>query len=106
MAAEVVLPVNGDLRAWDAAIRAARWTVFVDAETRIRDVQLVQRRFALKRRDAGTDRVLLVLADTRFHRYLIQSLGTSLVDGALPARDYLAALAAGRDPGGPGLILL
>jgi transcriptional regulator with XRE-family HTH domain len=33
------IPIAGDLRAWDASIDGPGWTVYVDAETRIRDVQ-------------------------------------------------------------------
>lgn len=103
---ETVLGGAGDLRAWDAAIHGTGWTSLHDAETRIRDVQAIQRRTALKRRDSGTDRVGLVLADTRFHRQLLSSLGAPLIDGALPATDVLRALAEGRDPGGPSVLLL
>lgn len=103
---EAVLAGAGDLRAWDAAIQGTDWTYVYDAETRIRDVQAIQRRTALKRRDSGTDRVGLVLADTRFHRDLLRSLGTPLVEGALPRADVLRALAEGRDPGGPSVLLL
>jgi hypothetical protein len=60
----------------------------------------------LKGRDSGTDRVGLVLANTRFHRDLLRSLGNSLIDGALPAAAVVRALREGRDPGGPSVLLL
>jgi transcriptional regulator with XRE-family HTH domain len=103
---ETPVPIAGDLRAWDASIDGAGWTVYVDAETRIRDVQALQRRTALKRRDTETDRVILLIADTRSNRAVLASLSTSLVDGAVPGREILANLGAGRDPGGSGVVLL
>jgi len=103
---EAALPGAGDLRAWDVGIHGADWGYFYDAETRIRDVQAIQRRTALKRRDSHTDRVGLLLADTRFHRDLLRSLGAPLVEGALPESEVLRALAEGRDPGGPSVLLL
>ena len=96
----------GDIRAWDASIGGPGWTVFIDAETRIRDVQALQRRTALKRRDTGTERVILLIADTRANRTVLRSLGGPLVAESLPGRGILAALRAGRDPGGSGVILL
>lgn len=103
---EVPIPIPGDFRAWDASLGGSSWTAFVDAETRIRDVQALERRTALKRRDTGTDRVILLIADTRANRAVLRSLGGPLVDGALPGSVILAALRAGRDPGGSGVILL
>lgn len=103
---EAPVPIAGDLRAWDAAISGPGWTMFVDAETRIRDVQALQRRAALKTRDTGTVRVMLLVADTRTNRALLASLSESLIPEALPGRTILADLAAGRDPGGSGVVLL
>lgn len=73
---ETPLPIAGDQRAWDASIDGPGWTVFVDAETRVRDVQALQRRTALKRRDTETDRVILLIADTRSNRAVLASLST------------------------------
>jgi hypothetical protein len=80
--------------------------VYVDAETRIRDVQALERRTALKRRDTGTDRVILLIADTRSNRAILASLRGSLIHDALPGTTILAALKSGRDPGGSGIVLL
>ncbi|HEX5015411.1 MAG TPA: hypothetical protein VFV72_14795 [Candidatus Limnocylindrales bacterium] len=104
--AEVPLPVEGDLRAWDAAIGAASWTVYVDAETRIRDAQALERQLAIKQRDTGTDRVVLLLADTRSNRLILRSLGSPIVSPSIPGRVIVEALRVGRDPGGSGVVLL
>jgi transcriptional regulator with XRE-family HTH domain len=103
---ETPVSIAGDLRAWDASIAGPDWTVFVDAETRIRDVQALERRTALKSRDTGTDRVILLIADTRANRTILASLGSSLIQDAIPGRTILAALESGRDPGGSGVVLL
>ena len=103
---ETPVPVTGDLRAWDASIGGVGWTAFVDAETRIRDVQALQRRTELKRRDTGTDRVVLLIADTRSNRAILTSLREPIVADALAGRTILAALSDGRDPGGSGVLLL
>jgi hypothetical protein len=51
--------------------------------------------------------VLLLLADTRANRALMREFGDALrVNYPVHARVALAALAAGRDPGGSAIILL
>lgn len=128
---EVPLPSPGDQRAWDAMIvgrapttdtpatdtpgRAAFGTagsgmrsfrIGVEAETRPRDAQALQRRLALKRRDGGVDHVLLVLATTRGNRAFLREAGPTLAaDFPVTGRDAISALAAGRDPGGSAIVL-
>ena len=110
---EVALPRQGDPRAWDAVIDLpgppvrARIRVGVEAETRPNDAQALERKLALKERDGGVDRVILLLADTRNNRTFLRSAGPGLrarfpIDG----RRALALLAAGSDPGGNAIILL
>jgi transcriptional regulator with XRE-family HTH domain len=103
---EVPLAIAGDLRAWDAAIHGDGWSAYVDAETRLRDAQALERRIALKRRDTATDRVILLVADTRTNRLILRSIGSPLVANALPSDEILDALRRGRDPGGSGVLLL
>jgi len=103
---EVPLPIPNDPRAWDASISGPGWTVYIDAETRLRDVQALQRRTTLKQRDTGTNRVVLLIADTRTNRAVLARVGAPLLSQARPARGLLADLRAGRDPGGGGVILL
>jgi transcriptional regulator with XRE-family HTH domain len=103
---EAPLPIPGDPRAWDAAISGPGWTAYVDAETRLRDIQALQRRTALKQRDTGTARVILLVADTRANRSVLAALVAPLVPDALPGKGLLEALIAGQDPGGSGVILL
>ncbi len=104
-AIEVPVGLPGDLRAWDAQLVGAETRIGVEAEMRLRDVQALQRRIAGKRRDGGVDRVILVVADTRSNRAALRAAGEYLAASyPCPEADALAALAAGRDPGGDAII--
>lgn len=104
---EVPLAIAGDRRAWDAVLDGADWRLPVEAETRLRDVQALLRRLALKQRDANVERILLVVADTRHNRDVIRLAEAELRD-AFPdtGRRVMSALAAGRPPARNGLVLL
>jgi transcriptional regulator with XRE-family HTH domain len=105
----IELPESGrrDLRAWDAGIDGPGWSVRLDAETHIGDLQAVQRRVALKQRDGRVGCVILLLAETRHHAVLLRLAGDGLAaEFPVPARQALRALAAGRSPGGNALIRL
>jgi transcriptional regulator with XRE-family HTH domain len=104
---EVPLRIPGDQRAWDAVIGIGRLRIGVEAETRIRDVQAVERRVALKKRDDGVDRVILLVRATRSNRAVLRAYERELL-AAFPvtSADALAALADGRDPGSDAIILL
>ena len=104
---EVPVAGPGDLRAWDGQLTRPGVTIAAEMETRLRDIQALQRRIELKRRDGAVDRVVLVVADTRTNRAAIEA-AADVLTAAYPvsARAALAALAAGRDPGGDALIVL
>ena len=77
----------------------------VEGETRPTDMQELQRRLALKKRDGGVDRLILVLADTEWCRRLVR---LNDLDAAfpVPGKVALKALAEGRDPGGDSIVLI
>jgi transcriptional regulator with XRE-family HTH domain len=105
----VEVPVGrpGDQRAWDAVIDGAGPPIAVEAETRIVDVQLVERRIGLKRRDSSIDRVVLLLSDTRWNRQVVDVAGDRLRSSfPVSGPRALASLAAGVDPGGSSVVLL
>ncbi|HUQ43974.1 MAG TPA: helix-turn-helix domain-containing protein [Candidatus Limnocylindria bacterium] len=104
-AAEVPLLIPSDKRAWDRVLGGAGVRIGVEAETRATDLQEVQRRTALKKRDGGVDRLVLVLPDTDWCRRLVR-LNDMTATYPVPGNVALAALAAGRDPGGDALILI
>lgn len=70
---EVTLPIEGDLRSWDAVISTAHDWVPVDAEARLSDLQALERRTNLKARDSGAQRVILLVADTRTNRMALKA---------------------------------
>ena len=104
---EVPLPNPGDLRAWDATAVCPTCRIAVEAETRLRDVQALDRRLALKERDGGMDRLVLLVLDSRSNRDVIRLHGEILaVRFPVPAGRALELLGAGVDPSGNALILL
>jgi transcriptional regulator with XRE-family HTH domain len=104
---EVPLGIPGDRRAWDIVIDGPGWSLPVEAETRLRDVQALHRKIALKRRDAGADRVLLLVADTRHNRHVLR-LAADEFAGAFPLRGRAAlkSLRAGELPAASSVVLL
>jgi len=104
---EVPLPIRGDLRAWDAGLVRGELRIGIDAETRIRDVQALDRRVMLKLRDSGWDRAILLVARTRTNRRVVREFADALRSNVpVPQTDALKALVAGDDPGGNCLIVL
>jgi hypothetical protein len=104
---EVPLPSPGDLRAWDAMILGSDWRQGVEAETRLHDVQALQRRILLKQRDGDVDHVILLLADTRHNRTLLHGPGSVLTETfPMSARGLLGSLATGVYPAASGVVLL
>jgi transcriptional regulator with XRE-family HTH domain len=105
-ATEVALPIEGDLRAWDAMIRGDGWRLAVEAETVLEDLQAVERRLALKRRDGGIDHVILLVADTRRNRAALASAPGAFATLPLRTREVLHALRRGLHPGDSGIVIL
>jgi hypothetical protein len=96
-----------ETRAWDALISGPNWAVAVEAETRVRDVQALERRIALKSRDGRVSTVLLLMSDTRHHRRILDEPNPSL-RLAFPgtARSALRALAVGQPIAANSIVLL
>jgi transcriptional regulator with XRE-family HTH domain len=104
---EVPMPIAGDLRAWDVGLVGAGLRIGVDAKTRLRDLQAVDRRVMLKLRDSGFDRAILLVAGTKANRQILHEAGTALAANfPISTRTALAALGEGRDPGGNCLVIL
>jgi transcriptional regulator with XRE-family HTH domain len=104
---EVPLALTGDRRAWDATISGPTWTVGVEAETGLSDVQALERRLALKQRDGDLGEVLLVVLDSRRDRAVLRIAGHVLLGRfPMPAELALTRLANGEAPGGSALVLL
>jgi transcriptional regulator with XRE-family HTH domain len=104
---EVPLPIQGDRRAWDglATLRGRR--AGCEGETRLNDVQALQRRVTLKKRDGNVDIVLLVVADTTANRRFLEQHREEL-RGLLPldSRQVLDAFRRGELPEKSGIVIV
>ena len=103
---EAPIPVEGDRRAWDLLVNGPA-SIGVEAETRLGDVQALERSMHLKQRDSGVQRVLLVVRGSKRNRLLIRPhlphLRTAF---PLGTAEVMRALHEGRDPGADGLAVL
>lgn len=104
---EVVVPIEGDLRAADEVIRIAACSCSVEAITRLADVQKQTRDGRAKQRDLKADRLILVVKGSHANRRLMRAAGRVL-DDAFPisTRAALRALSTGEDPGGDCLVVI
>jgi len=104
---EVPIPLAGDRRAWDAVLGLHPEQTPVEAEARLRDVQGLDRRCALKLRDGGMPRMVLLVADTPHNRRMLKLYREDLrVSFPLDTRVTLASLRMGRTPGASGIVVL
>ena len=105
--APVIATPGFDGRAFDLVIRFEAGRGGVDGFTRFHDCQAQLRTCLLKQRDSGIERLFILAAGTR-HNRLAVAPARDLIASAFPldTRRVMAALAAGRDPGGNGLIFL
>jgi hypothetical protein len=103
---EVPLPIEGDLRAWDAVIQGDGWRARVEAETTLDDVQALTRRVSLKLRDDPGGRLILLVADTKRNRASLPALSVGTRE-LLPlrSRPILAAIRVGAEPPGNGIVM-
>ncbi len=104
---EVPLPIPGDQRAWDALIGLHGRRAGCEAETRLLDLQALERRLALKLRDGDVDVLILLVSDTHANRRMLEAHREDLrVLLPLDGRQILAGLHAGHLPAENGLIVL
>jgi transcriptional regulator with XRE-family HTH domain len=104
---EVPLAGRRDPRAWDAQCRLGDVTVAIEAEMRLSDVQALDRRIALKRRDANLALVILLVADTVGNRRALAIHREGLrASFPLDTRAILAAARDGRAPASSGIVVL
>ena len=103
---EVPIAGRGDLRAWDVYLTGPA-SIGVDAETRLHDLQALQRRLELKWRDSGAQAVVLLVAGTRHNRAVLREHRAALLSTLpLDTAAVLRALRAGMAPAANGLVLL
>ncbi len=96
-----------DPRAWDLLLGAGSTRVGVIAETRIHDLQDLLRREHRKQVDSGVDRLLLLVADTRHNRRVLDDAFPLLRESfPMRTRGVLQALSAGQAPAANGVVFL
>lgn len=104
---EIPFPIAGDRRAWDGLLRLQRSLVAVEAETRIRDVQALDRRCRLKLRDGSVDILILAVSDTAWNRRLLEAHRDSLRSTfPLDGRQIRPEIRLGRAPEANGIVVL
>ena len=104
---EAPIPLAGDLRAVDVMLTSERARIAVEVITRLGDLQAQVRAGQLKARDIGATRLILVIAGTHANRSALASARATLAPAFdLDSRRLIADLAAGRDPGRDGIVVL
>ena len=104
---EAPIPIAGDLRAVDVVLKSSSLLIAVEVITRLADVQAQIRAARLKARDIGAGRLILVVAGTHANRAALGTVRASLVESFdTDTRRILGELAAGRDPGRDGVVIL
>ena len=103
---EVPVPIAGDRRSGDATLEVEGGDGLIEAETRLGDIQDLERRAAAKQRDLGAARLVLLVADTAHNRRVVREHPELRERFPVSQRTCLARLRAGRDPGGDALLLL
>ena len=104
---EVPMPRAGDLRAADQVSSIPGCSVMVEAYRNFADYQAQSRSARLKQGELGADRLVLLLEDTRRNRETLRAAGGEIRRSfPVSQRAMLAALAAGRDPGGDGFVVI
>ena len=99
--------LRGDRRAWDGVAILLGRTAGCELEVRLADVQALERKVALKERDGEVDVVILVVADTRHNREMLELHRDELRELLpLDSRQVLASLRNGRLPDRSGIVLL
>jgi transcriptional regulator with XRE-family HTH domain len=100
------LPDRTELRAWDALIEGAGQRTGVELESRLTDIQATFRQHNGKRRDDPVDNFLLLVADTRSNRRVLEEFPELLVGlPRLRTANVVSDLRSGKHPG-TGVILV
>lgn len=103
---EVPVAGRGDLRAWDAVIDGPT-AIGIDAETKMHDIQALQRRCELKWRDSELPVAVLVVARTRHNRAVLREHRSALASTfPLDTGAVLEALRSGEALTANGIVLI
>ena len=100
------IPNLRDGRALDLFLAGLPRKTAVEAETILDDLQALERDINLKRRDAGLDRMILLVRDSRRNRDILRATDVLQRSFPMSTRATMAALARGQDPGADGIVVL
>jgi len=100
------IPLPDDFRAIDLLLIGLPRRTGVEAETALTDEQALTRELAGKRTDAQLERMLLLVQESRRNREALAAASGLRRAFPLTTRAVLTALAAGRDPGADGIVVL
>lgn len=104
---EAPIPLPGDLRAVDVVLARGQVRIAVEVITRLADLQAHVRAAQIKARDIEATRLMLVVAATHANRRSLAATRSTLAAAFdLDTRRLIVELAAGRDPGRDGILVL
>ena len=107
VALEAPVPIPGDLRAADVLLVHRDVRIAVEVITRLADLQAQLRAAQLKSRDIRATRLMIVVAGTHANRNALAATRGAFASAFdLDTRRLMADLAAGRDPGRDGILVL
>ena len=82
-------------------------SIGVEAETRLSDIQAIERKVLLKARDADLDIAILLVAETRANREILELHREALRSSfPLDTREVMAAITKGTPPRANGIVVL
>jgi hypothetical protein len=100
------IPNDRDHRALDMLLDGLVPRTAVEAETNLHDLQALERDINLKRRDAGIERMILVVRGTKRNREILRAADALRRSFPGKTRAVLAALGRGRAPVADGIVVL
>lgn len=103
---EAPLPIPGDPRALDQLLTLGGRRLALEYETSLDDVQELERRLSLKRRDGKLDRLILVVRGSARNRRILHLAGSLRVALPLSTHEVLRDLREGRVPPTDGIVFL
>jgi len=104
---EVPIPLPGDRRAWDVVLGLDPRDTPLEAEARLRDIQTLDRRCALKLRDSGFDSMVLLISDTPHNRRMLELYREGIrTPFPLDTRTVLGYLRQGKTPPRSGIVVI
>ena len=102
------VPISGtdDWRSADAVMDGPGLRAIVEAETRLTDIQSVERRISGKQRDLGLERAVLLVLDSVHNRRVVGAAPRLRERFPVGTRGALAAFGRGEDPRADCLVIL